>query len=207
MEIQSHRLHLCNNKKTIHNVLFFCYTVFMNTFSDPKTIVEQLDIIGGQHIADLGAGSGAYTLALAEKFKNNGDTKIFAVDVQKDLLSRIESLVKDKYLASVHGIWGNIEDLKGTRLRESSIDLAIIANTLFQVENKNSLIEEARRILKPEGRLVVIDWSESFGSIGPKKDHIITESAAKNLCKEAGFILRKDINAGEHHYGFIVSKK
>jgi len=178
----------------------------MNTFSDPKKIIEQLDIIGGHHIADVGAGSGAYTLALAENFKNNNDTKIFAIDIQKDLLSRIESLAKDRGLKSVHGIWGDIETPEGTRLRKSSIDLAIIANTLFQVEHKKGLIQEVRRILKPEGKLVIIDWSESFGSIGPKKDHVITESVAKNICEEAQFIFRKKIEAGEHHYAFIVSK-
>lgn len=178
----------------------------MNTFSDPKTIVEQFDIVGGHHIADLGAGSGAYSLALAEKFKNNPDTKIFAIDVQKDLLARIESEAKNRKLNSVYGIWGDIENPKGTRLREDSIDLAIIANTLFQVEHKKGLMEEVNRILKSEGKLVIIDWSESFGSIGPKEDHVISETVAKNLCEQSGFIFRKEIDCGEHHYGFVVSK-
>lgn len=206
MEIQWLRSHLFNLKNSTY-VLFFCYTVTMNTFSDPQTIVEQLDIIGGHHIADLGAGSGAYTLALAEKFKNNSDTKVFAIDVQKDLLARLDSEAKNRNLNSVHGIWGDIENPKGTRLRESSIDLAIIANTLFQIDHKAGLIQEAKRILKTEGKLVIIDWTESFGSIGPKEDHVITESAAKILCEQAGFIFRKKIECGEHHYGFVVVKE
>lgn len=178
----------------------------MNTFSDPQTIVGQLDIIGGHHIADLGAGSGAYTLALAERFKNNNDTKVFAIDVQKDLLDRLESEAQNRGLTSVHGVWGNIEETKGTRLRDASIDMVIVANTLFQVEHKQGIMQEVKRILKPEGQLVIIDWSESFGNIGPKADHIISESSAKSLCEEAGFVFRKNIQVGDHHYGFVVSQ-
>lgn len=177
----------------------------MNTFSDPRTIVEQLDIIGGHHIADLGAGSGAYALALAEKFKNNTDTKVFAVDVQKELLSRVESEAEHRGLHSVHGVWGDIEVPKGTKLRDGSIDLVIIANTLFQVEHKQGLMTEVKRILKPEGKMVIIDWSESFGNIGPKEDHVITEASAKSLCEESGFAFRKSLDVGEHHYGFVVT--
>ncbi|MCI5051056.1 MAG: class I SAM-dependent methyltransferase [Candidatus Pacebacteria bacterium] len=176
----------------------------MNTFSDPTQIVEQFDIVGGQHIADLGAGSGAYCFALAEKFKNNSDTKIFGIDVQRDLLARLESEAENRGLHAIHGVWGDIEEPKGTRLRDQSIDTVIIANTLFQVDHKKGLIEEVTRILRPEGKLIIIDWSESFGHIGPKPDHVITEAAAKSLCEDAGFTLRKDIEAGEHHYGFIM---
>lgn len=176
----------------------------MNTFSNPLDIVSQLDVVGGHHIADLGAGSGVYSFALAKRFKNNSDTKIFAIDVQQEILHRLESEAEHQGLNSIHTIWGNIEEPKGTRLRDASIDMAIIANTLFQIDHKQELITEVKRILKPEGKLVIIDWSESFGNIGPKSDHIISESAAKSLCNNAGFIFRKDINVGEHHYGFVM---
>jgi ubiquinone/menaquinone biosynthesis C-methylase UbiE len=178
----------------------------MNIFSDPQIIVEQLDIMGGNHIADLGVGSGAYSLALAERFKNNSSTKIFAVDVQKDLISRIESEASNRGLHNIYGVWGNIEEPKGTRLRDSSIDFAIIANTLFQVEHKKILIQEVMRILTPEGKLIIIDWSESFGNIGPKPSVIISESAARSLCEEAGLVFRKNIDVGEHHYGFMMTR-
>lgn len=176
----------------------------MNIFSNPLKVVNQLDVVGGQHVADLGAGSGAYSIALAERFKNNRDTKIFAVDVQQELLSRIESEAKNRDIDNIYTIWGNIEEPKGTRLRDASIDMAIIANTLFQIEDKQGVILEAKRILKPEGKLVIVDWSESFGNIGPKSEHVINVSTAKLLCTNAGFIFRKDLNVGEHHYGFVM---
>ena len=71
---------------------------------------------------------------------------------------------------------------------------------------RREMLREAQRILKKNGRLVIIDWSESFGNIGPKPDHVVSASAAKLLCQEAGFEFLKSIHAGEHHYGFIVKK-
>jgi len=176
----------------------------MNTFSDPKKIIDQLMISAGQHIADFGAGSGAYTLAIAEKLKGNIESRIFAVDIQKDLLARIDTEAKDKHLSSVHVIWGDIEEEAGSRLKIDSIDAVLIANTLFQVEAPKEALKEAKRVLKPRGQLIIIDWSESFGNIGPTPENVITETIAKSLSEEVGFAFEKNINAGEHHYGCIM---
>lgn len=176
----------------------------MNTFSDPQKIIGQCDVYPGQQIADLGAGSGVYTLALAEKIKGDIKSKVFAIDIQKDLLSRIAAEAKDKNLSSVHIVWGDIEEPAGTKLKEHSINTAFIANTLFQVEDRKTTIQEAKRILHPDGRLVIIDWSESFGNIGPKADSIITEEAARTLCEEVGLKFEHSLEVGEHHYGFIM---
>lgn len=178
----------------------------MNIFSDPNKIVDQLTLLPGEHIADLGAGSGGYTLAIARKLKGRGNTKVFSVDVQKPLLERISSQAEEEHLESIHTIWGDIEVMKGTRLRDDSVDLAIIANTLFQVEDKKITLKEAYRILKPGGRLLVIDWAESFGNIGPKDSEVLSFETAKLLCEETGFSFDHTIEAGEHHYGFINRK-
>ena len=180
----------------------------MNIFSDPQKIIDSIDIFSGQHVADLGAGSGAYTLAIAEKMRREGSTgeKVFAVDIQKDLLERITAEAESRKVSSVHVIWGNLEQERGTRLRHDSIDLVIIANTLFQVSHRSEALKEAYRILKKGGRIVIIDWSESFGNIGPKSDHVISQRTAELLAEEAGFTKEQDINAGEHHYGFISKK-
>lgn len=179
----------------------------MNTFSDPRKVVDQLNFLPGEHIADLGAGTGAYTMAIAEKCKSNPESKIFAIDIQKELISRIAREAEEQSLSSVHIIWGDIESEKGTRLRKDSIDTVLIANTLFQLDSAASAIKEAVRVLKPGGRLIIIDWAESFGNIGPKTDDIIAIETAKLLCREAGLEFSHSFDAGEHHYGFIVSKK
>jgi len=176
----------------------------MKTFSDPRKIISQLDLLGSHHVADFGSGAGFYTLALAEFMGPEG--KIFAIDVQKAHLEKIARQAELKSFDSIHTLWADIEKEKGSRLRDNSIDVVIMANILFQLEHKNEALLEARRILKPEGRLLIVDWSESFGNLGPKTDHVVTEQTAAELCALAGFGISRHVEAGEHHYGFIATK-
>ena len=179
----------------------------MNTFSDPQKVIDQLECMPGQHIADFGAGSGAYTFALAERMKHMADTKIFAIDIQKDLLARLESEATQRNYASVHVVWGDLETAKGSRLKDDSLDMVLVVNTLFQVDDQKSLMREAARVLKSGGTLVVVDWSESFGNIGPQTKDIVSEMTARTLATEAGCMFEHALEAGEHHYGFVARKK
>lgn len=181
----------------------------MNAFSDPQTIIEQLDIKEGHHVADLGTGAGNYSLALAEKYRHASyPIKIFALDVQKDLVERLEKEVLSRGISSIHPLWANIEDPKGTRLRDASVDWVFIINTLFQVPDKEGLLNEAFRILKPGGKLLVIDWSQTQGSLGPRATELIPEEQALSLVYTHSFVFDKKIeNTGSYHYGFVVIKK
>jgi SAM-dependent methyltransferase len=86
------------------------------------------------------------------------------------------------------------------------VDSAILSNVLFQVEDKPSCVAEVRRILKPGGKVLVVDWRESYRNMGPHIDHVVTEVEAKRLFEGAGFALVKKVDAGSHHYGFIFKK-
>lgn len=179
----------------------------MNKFSDPKRIVDQLVPLAGLQVADFGAGNGAYTFALAERVQIGKTGNIYAIDVHKDMLEKIAQEAKQRNLNNIHIVWGDLEQEHGSRLRESSVQMVIVANILFQVSNIEKIVSEAYRILEPEGRIVVIDWSGSFNNIGPRGDHIVSEEKAKDACQAIGFNIDRDINAGEHHYGFIGIKK
>lgn len=179
----------------------------MNTFSDPQKIIEYFPIFSGQKVADFGAGSGAYTFLLAEKVKGGTQGAVYAVEVQKNLVEQLSATAEKKGMSYVHPVWGDIESPKGSRLRDGSVNAVLVANTLFQVDHPGNVIKEARRVLGYEGVLIIIDWAESFGNIGPKQDHVISKDAAELLIAEHGFEIERSFNAGEHHYGFIARKK
>ena len=175
----------------------------MNTFSDPLKIINQLELVGTEHIADFGSGSGAYSLALAKK---NPLGKVFAIDIRKEMVEHLGSVAQREGINNLRVIWGDIDEEKGSRLRDGSVDFVFLTNTLFQLEDKKACIIEAKRILKTEGKILIVDWQESFGNIGPHEDHVVSESTARLLVEENGFLFEKDIQAGEHHYGFIARK-
>lgn len=172
-------------------------------FSDPKSNVLQLGLREGMRIADLGTGSGHYALALAGAVGHDG--KVYAVDVHEDMLTHVRSAADARGLRNIETIWGNIEKPGGTKLREHTLDAVVLSNTLFQVEHKDAVLAEVKRILKPGGRLLVIDWAGAYGGMGPKPDHVVSEHAAEELFITGGFHKLKDFRAGPHHYAIVFT--
>ena len=173
-------------------------------FSDPQKNIEQCGIQAGMEIADLGAGSGFYTIAVAKALISTG--RVYAIDLQKDLLTKIKNTAVSQGLYNAEVIWGDIEKPSGTHLREGSIDLALLSNILFQLEDKQGMINEVKRILKPGGRVLVVDWSDSFGGIGPESKKVVLKTSAVEMFEKNGFHQDREIDAGSHHYGIIFKK-
>ncbi len=175
-------------------------------FSDPQRTIDQFNIGKGTVVADFGAGSGFYALAAAEAVGETG--KVYAVDVQKDLLQKLKSEAKNvRHLNNVEIIWADLDHLGGTRLREASMDAVIAANLFFQLPNKDNTCMEIRRILKKNGRVLIVDWSASFGGMGPQAKEVFSEDAAKKLFAKHGFTLDKEIiMSGAQHYGLVFRK-
>ncbi|MFQ5662108.1 MAG: class I SAM-dependent methyltransferase, partial [Candidatus Paceibacteria bacterium] len=173
-------------------------------FSDPKNNIMRLGLTDGMLAADFGTGSGHYAIAASEVVGNSG--RVYAIDIQQALVKKVKNLAIAENRQNIDVLWGDIEQAHGTKLGDESVDAVIIANDLFQVEEKNNMINEARRILKPKGKVLVVDWSDSFGGIGPRAEDIVRESQARELFSENGFEFMDSFDAGEHHYGLIFTK-
>jgi len=173
-------------------------------FSQPHKNIEQLGVDPGTKVADLGAGSGFYSLELAQVVGKQG--RVFAVDVQQELLTKLKSEALQHGFENIEIVWGDIEELHGSRLQDSSVDRVLITNTLFQVDHKDVLVAEAFRVLKPKGRALLVDWSDSFGGLGPQSSRIIKPTQGRSLFEQAGFTYVRDIQAGDHHYGMVFTK-
>ncbi len=174
-------------------------------FSDPNVIVAALPIPPGSMVADLGAGTGAYSFFLAEKVGPTG--KVYACEVQQDMLTRLENEARERNITNIQMVHSNVETHQGTRLRDASMDWVIVANVLFQIEDRPGFVKEIARILKPGGFVALIEWSESFDNLGPHENAVIKKFDAEHLFSEHGFIATPQIvDAGSHHYGIIFKK-
>ena len=174
-------------------------------FSDPNTIVSALNIPVGATVADLGAGTGAYSFLLAQKIGPTG--KVYACDVQKDMLTRLENDARERGITNIQTVHSNVEVNEGTKLRNASIDWVIVANVLFQIEDKPGFVAEIARILKPSGSVVLVDWSESFGNLGPHENMVMKRADAEQLFASVGYHpTAQVVDAGAHHYGIVFRK-
>ncbi|MFA5001170.1 MAG: class I SAM-dependent methyltransferase [Candidatus Paceibacterota bacterium] len=174
-------------------------------FADPLTNLRQLKLTSGMTVVDFGAGSGAYTLPVAGLVAPAG--KVYAVEIQKDLLETIKKTAETDRLGEVvKPIWGDVEQQGGVGLADNLADAIIISNVLFQAKSMYTLALEAKRILKPGGKILIIDWSESFAGVGPAVADVIKPEEIKKTFGSAGLLFVSEFQAGEHHYGLIFSK-
>jgi len=173
-------------------------------FSDPEKNIEQFSVGADFKVADFGAGSGAYSFALAKKLGDDG--RVYTLEVKKDLLSRISSEARDQNLYNIEVIWGDIETVGGTKLGDNSMNAVVAANVFFQIEDKKAAVQEIKRVLLLEGRVLVVDWIDSFGGLGPQVGNLVKESTIQDLFELAGFSFERSIDAGAHHYGLIFKK-
>lgn len=169
-------------------------------FSDPAANLSKLGLADGMKVVDLGAGSGFYAIEAARRVGASG--RVYAVDVQKDLLERLRSVGASQGLRNIEAVWGNAEKVGGTKLREASADRVISSNILFQIpaEKRSDFALEVKRIMKPGAKVLIVDWSE-ISPMGPKT--VVPSAEAETLFAKNGFKLDQAFGAGDHHYGLV----
>lgn len=172
-------------------------------FIDPIKNLKAFDLRENMIVADLGAGSGFYTIPAAKMVPMG---KVYAIEIQQDFLKTIKNKTVESHLNNIEYLLGDVEKIGGTKIKDKIVDAIIASNILFQVEDKEKFIEEAKRILKPEGKLLLIDWSDSSFAVGASFDKIVPKNIAREMFEKRGFVWQRDIDAGAHHYGIILMK-
>jgi ubiquinone/menaquinone biosynthesis C-methylase UbiE len=173
-------------------------------FSDPIKNIAQARFTLGSTIADFGSGSGHYARALSSVVGEKG--KVLAVDVQKELLSKLKREALANNMLNIEVVWGDLEKGRGSKIKEGLVDGVVISNLLFQVENKDAIAIEASRIVKRGGSVLILDWQDSTSGVGPKKEMLFDAKKAEELFSKHGFLFEREIDAGSHHYGIILKK-
>ena len=176
-----------------------------SSFLHPGKSLQALHLSDGMRVADFGAGSGFFTRAAAHAVAPTG--VVWAVDLNADLLSRIKNISVAEGLSNVEVMRGDIEAIEGSHLPASDFDIVIASNLFFSLEDRLAGAREIARVLKPEGRALVIDWRDSFDGLGPHPDHVLTVGAARDIFEKVGLVYVEDVPAGEYHWGFITRRK
>ena len=174
-----------------------------NRFLTPREIVDQFGIKSGSQTADFGSGAGDFAIALAEIIAPKG--KVYAIDVMESAHQSLRSKYKIKNITNIELILANLECDKGSNLPKESLDLVMIHNIMFQVNDKKILIQEAYRVLKSSGKLAMIEW-DMMSPIGPPKNLRLPEREVVSLIQNNGFEMETRIEAGKYHYGYIFNK-
>ncbi|HKL17031.1 MAG TPA: class I SAM-dependent methyltransferase [Patescibacteria group bacterium] len=172
---------------------------------DIKNLLKDVGLEEKQKIADIGCGRrGSFTIQAAKMVGKNGI--VFAVDILKPALKNVRSKAELFKISNIKTIWADLEVYKSTKIPDNEIDVVILSNTLFQSEKPKMILKEAKRILKKNGKILVIDWKSTDSPLGPPVEKRIKDKKVKELAKDLDLKLVKEFEAGYYHYGFIYKK-
>lgn len=146
----------------------------------PSAVIEGLNLQPTDTVADLGAGSGYFSFRIAEKVPQG---KVFAVDIQPEMLDIIEFLNTEKPNLSVIPILGRE---KSSNLDQASIDLALMVDAYHEFEYPREMMESIVTALKPNGRVVLVEYRKENPLIAIKGVHKMTEKQVKKEMEAVG---------------------
>jgi ubiquinone/menaquinone biosynthesis C-methylase UbiE len=174
-------------------------------FIDPVAAVNQLGIKEGNVAADFGCGAGYFSIPVAQKVGKEG--VVYSLDILPQALESVESKAKVAGMKNIITKRVNLENNKGSKLDDGSIDWVIIKDMLFQNNGKDKILKEAYRVLKSEGKALVMEWDDKNFSVGPEAKLRISKESLIGLIKKHKFSIEKEVMVGDFHYAMIAKKQ
>lgn len=162
----------------------------------------QLNLKEGMRVGDLGCGGHGHFPIRAARLVGNGGV-VYAVDILKSVLAEISKKARLEGISNIKPIWTNLELVGAAAIPPASLDTALLINVLFQTKDRASIFREAKRLLKPDGTLLVVDWKLTATPFGPKPWQRIAPETIQAFAAAAGLRLRETFDAGRYHYGMI----
>ena len=173
---------------------------------DVEFLLAALDVEPDQHVADFGAGGGGhFTFPLARRVGRGG--MVYAVDVVPDNLKGIKRRAVAEGVSHVRVVHSNLEVIGATAITEESLGRVLVVNVLYQNVHHDHILKEAHRLLKPGGKLLVVDWRSDTGRVGPPVARRVSAEQLKDIAVSVGFELEREVAASLWHYGLIFLKK
>ncbi|MDO8571357.1 MAG: methyltransferase domain-containing protein [bacterium] len=168
-------------------------------------ILKRIQVKDSSIVADLGCGGGGHFVGpLALMVGKFG--KVYAVDIKKNVLQTVESNMKLQHFDNVVTVWTDLERYGAAKIPKESCDVVLVVNVLFQNKKHDEIIREALRLLKPGGKLVIIEWKTGSIPFGPPAEVRVSDEIVKGIASKIGLTLLDEFNASEYHYAIVFRK-
>ena len=168
----------------------------------PSRAVEALELAPGMVVADIGAGSGYYTVRMANKVGPTG--KVFATDIQVGMLSLLMRRVNSEGIKNVVPVQGAVDD---PRLAPASIDLALMVDVYHELAAPQVFVRKLREALKPDGRLVLVEFRKEDPRVPIQEAHKMSVEQVRQELGADGYAIDKVIDVLPWQHIIVLKAK
>lgn len=167
-------------------------------FLNPDHILDKVGLSREMIFADLGCGTGYFTIPASHRVK-----KVYALDVQHGMLDILHDKIEKQKIRNIQVI---LSEESHIPLPENSVDALFMGNVFHELEDRDSILNEVKRILSNEGKLVIVDWLKIEMDFGPPIEERLTAEKVISICEDNGFEVLEQSDAGPYNYLLIFGK-
>ena len=153
---------------------------------EPETALNAIGIAPGSTVADVGAGSGYFTVRMARRVGAQG--RVYANDLQPEMLAMLASRLQKERVPNVTLVQGGVDDPK---LPAASIDLILLVDVYHEFSQPQIMLRRMREALKPGGRLVLLEYRKEDPSVPIRPEHKMSVAEAKLEVEAEGYTLSR----------------
>lgn len=152
----------------------------------PEAALDALGLRKGMTVADVGAGSGYFAARLSRRVGPSG--KVHANDVQPEMLALLRQRMTREKLDNIIPVLGTESD---PRLPAGALDLILMVDVYHEFSQPQQMLRKLRHALKPEGRLVLLEYRKEDPHVPIRYEHKMSVAEAKMEVEAEGFLLEK----------------
>lgn len=167
----------------------------------PELALDAIGIRKGQVVADVGAGTGYFTLRIARRVGAEG--KVYANDVQPEMLDKLRANAQREKLSNIETVLGSVADPK---LPAGKIDVVLLVDVYHEFSQPQEMLQHIRAALKPDGRLVLLEYRKEDPAIPIRQEHKMSVTEVKAEVEAEGYKLEKVVETLPRQH-IIVFKK
>jgi len=170
------------------------------TEEQPSKVVNALNLKPNDVVADIGAGTGYMSFRIAPLLTKG---KVFAVDIQPEMLDIIEFLNKENNITNVEPI---LATLTNPNLPPESVNLALMVDAYHEFENPREVMQGIFRALKPGGRVALVEYRGENPFIMIKRLHKMSQRQAQKEMQAVGLVWRETKNLLPQQHLMVFEK-
>jgi ubiquinone/menaquinone biosynthesis C-methylase UbiE len=168
---------------------------------NPDRALDALQLKPGMTVGDVGAGTGYMSLKMARRVGPSG--KVYAEDVQPEMLRRLRHNAAEAKLANVQTVLGSEADPK---LPAKALDLILLVDVYHEFSQPQKMLRKMREALKDDGRLVLLEYRKEDPSIPIRPEHKMSVQEVKLELEAEGFHLSQVIETLPRQHILILTK-